>query len=822
MRRLTRWLKGTTSAHPTTPELRIETLESREVPATFTNSAGITINDMAAANPFPAQISVSGMGTSLTGISVTLNGFSHSISLDADVLLVGPGGQKVMLMSDCGTGASGANLTFQDGAAALPGGGMLVSGTYAPTNRDVGTPDDFVTYGGPAGPYGAFLSAFNGTDPNGVWSLYVIDELAGASGAIAGGWTLNLSTGPSVTSVAPPPAGGYGTGSNLTFVVTFDQAVTVDTTGGTPRLVLDVGGQTRYATYRSGSGSTALEFRYTIQAGDSDANGINLTSPLDVNGGTIRNATSDDADPGFTPPNTSGVTVDTARPSVSLSTIAPLATNTRLIPVTATFSEAVKSLTAANLSVTNATVTNFVKVSGSVYTFDLIPVADGLVTVQVRDGAATDMAGNDVQAGPRLIRVFDGTRPTARVELAPGQSATTRDGTVRYWVTFSELVSGFDAADVIVDGPGSVTGVTGDGRIFEVVVSGVTDGTTSIRVADGAGTDAVGNPSVGSAGPTVTHTDRFPTSPNVAAPLPTDVAVSTSGPNGPQVRLFDPTTGSLSAQFDPFPGFRGGVSVGRADVTGDGIPDLLVGAGRGGAPHVKLIDGATGSVLYSFFAYDPGFTGGVNVAVGDVTGDGVADMVVAAGAGGGPHVRVFDGKTGQFVHSFFAYAPGFTGGVNVAVADVNADGHADIITGTGQGGAAHVKVFDGASGAESLSFFAYDPGFTGGVNVAAADFTGDGVADIVTGTGPGGGPHVKVFDGRTGGLLAGFMAYDVGFTGGVSVTAADVNSDGVADVVTGTGPGGAPHVKVFSGGSFAPLSSFFGADVAFRGGVNVG
>ncbi|MEO2090092.1 MAG: hypothetical protein ABGY75_11420, partial [Gemmataceae bacterium] len=162
MRRLTRWLKGTTSALPTaTPGLRIETLESREVPATFTNSAGITINDMAAANPFPSQISVTGMGTSLSGISVTLNGFSHGISLDADVLLVGPAGQKVMLMSDCGTGASGANLTFQDGAAALPGGGTLASGTYAPTNRDVGTPDDFATYGGPSGPYGAFLSAFN-------------------------------------------------------------------------------------------------------------------------------------------------------------------------------------------------------------------------------------------------------------------------------------------------------------------------------------------------------------------------------------------------------------------------------------------------------------------------------------------------------------------------------------------------------------------------------------------------------------------------------------------------------------------------------------
>jgi hypothetical protein len=155
------------------------------------------------------------------------------------------------------------------------------------------------------------------------------------------------------------------------------------------------------------------------------------------------------------------------------------------------------------------------------------------------------------------------------------------------------------------------------------------------------------------------------------------------------------------------------------------------------------------------------------------------------------------------VRSFFAYpcepAPGpcFTGGVFVAAADVTGDGRADIITGAGPGGAPQVKVFDGVSGTEMRSFFAYHcdpaagPCFAGGAIVAAGDVTGDGVADIITGAGPGGGPHVRVFDGATGAEVRGFFAYDPAFPGGVFVGAGDITNDGVADIITGAGPGAA-------------------------------
>src|SRR5207248_1170821 len=137
------------------------------------------------------------------------------------------------------------------------------------------------------------------------------------------------------------------------------------------------------------------------------------------------------------------------------------------------------------------------------------------------------------------------------------------------------------------------------------------------------------------------------------------------------------------------------------------------------------------------------------------------------------------------------------------------------------GGGPHVKVFDGRTGAELFSFFAYDAAFTGGVFVAAGDVNGDGKADIITGAGPGGGPHVKVFSGADLALLQSFFAYDPAFTGGVRVTAADVNGDGRADVTTGAGPGGGPHVRAFSGTTEVGLDSFFAFDATFTGGVYV-
>ena len=124
------------------------------------------------------------------------------------------------------------------------------------------------------------------------------------------------------------------------------------------------------------------------------------------------------------------------------------------------------------------------------------------------------------------------------------------------------------------------------------------------------------------------------------------------------VSVFDPD-GSLRASFFAFdPNFRGGVRVATGDVTGDGVSELIVGTGPGGGPHVRIFDGVTGARLTSFSPYSESFTGGIFVAGGDVTGDGLSDVIVGPAAGHAPLVQVFDGATGERTASFLAYDPG--------------------------------------------------------------------------------------------------------------------------------------------------------------------
>jgi hypothetical protein len=214
--------------------------------------------------------------------------------------------------------------------------------------------------------------------------------------------------------------------------------------------------------------------------------------------------------------------------------------------------------------------------------------------------------------------------------------------------------------------------------------------------------------------------------------------------------------------------------VAACDVNGDGRTDVVTGAGPGGGPHVRVFDGVTGTELASFFAYDTGFTGGVFVACGDVDGDGVRDLITGADAGGGPHVRVLKLQSGipggvvPFL-DFFAYDPAFSGGVRVAAGNVDGSDRVSIVLGAGAGGGPHVRAVKlvAAGVAEVASFFAYDPGFVGGVFVTAGNVLGDARAEIVTGAGPGGGPHVRIFTGTGIDTGVSFFAYDPSFTGGV-------------------------------------------------------
>jgi subtilisin-like proprotein convertase family protein len=159
------------------------------------NTGAIAIFDNAAAAPYPSPLNVSGLPVAVSKVALKLKGLSHSFPDDIDMLLVGPGGQKALVMSDAGgghPGVSNATLVFDDSASlTLDANSNPASGTYLPVDLN---PGDLFPGLAPAGPYQSPLYQFDGMNPNGFWYLYIVDDTGADSGSISGGWCLDITT----------------------------------------------------------------------------------------------------------------------------------------------------------------------------------------------------------------------------------------------------------------------------------------------------------------------------------------------------------------------------------------------------------------------------------------------------------------------------------------------------------------------------------------------------------------------------------------------------------------------------------------------------
>ena len=170
----------------------------------FTNATLINIPDNTVSSPYPSTINVAGLGGAVSNVTVTLRSVNHEWGRDVDMLLVSPGGQAMIVMSDAGTGptAANANLTFSNNAASfLNQSNSLLSGIYKPTDYP---PADTFPAPAPAGPYATNFTIFNGAAANGPWSLYVLDDGPGQTGSISAGWSLTITTQAAASSNNAP------------------------------------------------------------------------------------------------------------------------------------------------------------------------------------------------------------------------------------------------------------------------------------------------------------------------------------------------------------------------------------------------------------------------------------------------------------------------------------------------------------------------------------------------------------------------------------------------------------------------------------------
>ena len=303
-----------------------------------------------------------------------------------------------------------------------------------------------------------------------------------------------------------------------------------------------------------------------------------------------------------------------------------------------------------------------------------------------------------------------------------------------------------------------------------------------------------------------------------ATPAPAGIASGwaialDNGAYASQVFVFR-ADGSLAMSVTPYgDGYRGGVRFARADMNGDGVADLITVPKAGVEARVRIWDGVTAALLVDFAPF-PGYDRGFYVTTGDVDRDGAPDIAVGLDQFPAPFVGVYSGR-GQLITGFFAYDPGIPSGVQVAMGDVNGDGYADIVTALNVPFPV-VSLFDGRSLAAGegpsriAEFLFYPPELRLGVNISVGDINGDGFADVLGGASSVI-AHVRAVSGHSlinGGQsdLVNMVTSDGVTPGGTRVAAVDADGDGLTDLTTTAGSGNGGRVAMYA----APTSPLEG------------
>jgi uncharacterized repeat protein (TIGR01451 family) len=405
-----------------------------------------------------------------------------------------------------------------------------------------------------------------------------------------------------------------------------------------------------------------------------------------------------------------------------------------------------------------------------------------------------------------LLNVATVASPAGVTDPAPGNNAATDSDPLRPTADLritktnhtSSVVLGARVTYTIVvsnAGPSAVTGATVS-DVFPTGLTNVTYTSTVTGLASGNTAAGVGNilDTVNmAAGSTITYTASATFLQNGNGSL-TNIATVTPPPG---VEISHPENGEAQDS--------------------DSIQKLIVIApdsGNASQPWIHLVSRETGALVARFLAFDESYRGGIRITTGDLTGDGMPEIVAVRGRNSTPDVRIFD-LQGSLLQEISVFPATFDGGVHVAVGDVDGDGRNDLIAAMGYGGS-QVVVFKNETADSALMFletsrfYPLGSGFKGGAVVAAADMgkwegsiflaSLDGKAEIVVGSAAGIRPTVHVFDYASLQVVRTFYPFTSTFQGGLSLDVACVNrEDDIPDIIVGTGPGGGSKVEVLNG-----------------------
>jgi hypothetical protein len=263
------------------------------------------------------------------------------------------------------------------------------------------------------------------------------------------------------------------------------------------------------------------------------------------------------------------------------------------------------------------------------------------------------------------------------------------------------------------------------------------------------------------------------------------------------------------------------VNIASGSFSATNTRERVVGPGKGGGPNIKTFR-ENGTQIASFMAYDRNFRGGVEVATGDINGDGIDEIVTSPGVGGGPDIKIFSSNGSQLLGQFLAFDRTDRTGTRVAIGDVDADGTKEVIVTLMGGKAPVVRVF-ALDGQLKTEFLAYNTEFRGGVDVAVGDTSGDGADEIITAAGPTGGPEIRVYSAASEEVvqLQKFLAYNKENRSGVRVSVGNAQTSSAKDeIITAPASTGGALVKVLTeNGSVIDTNVFL--EDWWRGGYDV-